>query len=193
MWVHPGHKTTFALFRKMHVFFFFFFALQNCPSSSGIRIFGWMFRWDRIMTSKNATGELGSPCPNFTNQSVIFCVFFSTNLQKSYLHEIYLYLKHDIIHSYPDVCGFLQNPLKTCQEINYLSLVFTFIQGEPRNPNFNPYKVRTDHIQRMWRQTNERKTEEYMAHITKDRFKEHLKIAKEFVWFKLWWYYFQLK
>ena len=156
--------------------------MQNCLSSSGIGTFGWMFTWDRIMGSKNATGELGFQCQNFTNQSVIFCVFFFLQIcRKSYLHEIYLYLKHDIIHSYPDVCGFLQNPLKTCQEINYLSLVFTFIQGGPRNPNFNPYKVRTDHIQRMWRQTNERKMEEYMAHITKEKFKEHFKIAKELV------------
>ena len=65
------------------------------------------------MGSKNATGELGFQCQNFTNQSVIFCVFFFLQIcRKSYLHEIYLYLKHDIIHSYPDVCRFLQNPLE---------------------------------------------------------------------------------
>ena len=70
---------------------------------------------------------------------------------------------------------------KNVPKINCLSLVFTFFQGGPRNPNINSSKVRTDHIQRMPRQTNERKTEEYMAHIRKERLKEHLKIAKEFV------------
>ena len=64
---------------------------------------------------------------------------------------------------------------------NRLSLVFTFISGGPRNSNSNPSKVRTDHIQRIPRATNERKTEEYVAHITKERLKEHLKIAKELV------------
>ena len=58
---------------------------------------------------------------------------------------------------------------------------FNFIQGGPRNPKFNLSKVRNDQVHRIPRKTNHHKGEEYMAHVTKDKFKEFLKIAKELV------------
>ena len=63
----------------------------------------------------------------------------------------------------------------------FLSVVFIFIQGGPRNPKFNLSEDRTGQMRGIPRKTNQHKAEEYVTYVTKDRFKEYLKIAKELV------------